>query len=238
MFGMNKPRSFDTDNRGFLQVAEIFPTLQGEGPFSGRRAVFVRLTGCNLRCWFCDTSWDDDNDPTMRVDDIATTVFSFAKSNDDVVVITGGEPLRQDIAPLVEILTTQGHTVQIETAGTFVRACIAWDGVHVVVSPKIAYVAQPFKNRRNVTWKYVLSADAVAADGLPAGSIQRLPDGTLGGGDVARPPAHVKPSQVYIQPCDEKDPEKYARNVAAVRDSALRFGYIASVQLHKLLGVE
>lgn len=60
MFGQNTPRR--RESGGLLQVQDVFYTIQGEGPFAGRTAVFIRLTGCNLRCWFCDTVWGDDSD--------------------------------------------------------------------------------------------------------------------------------------------------------------------------------
>ena len=74
MHGKNKVAK-RTDNPQSLQVHEIFHTIQGEGPFSGRPAVFIRLSGCNLRCWFCDTEWDDDNDPFLSPDEIMKQII-------------------------------------------------------------------------------------------------------------------------------------------------------------------
>jgi len=74
-----------------LQVEEIFYTLQGEGPFAGRPAVFVRLAGCPLRCQWCDTQFDTGlSKPRMRVDDIMREVQRHAAAIATLVVITGG----------------------------------------------------------------------------------------------------------------------------------------------------
>ncbi len=108
-----------------LVVSEVFgPTWQGEGPSLGRRAGFVRLGRCGLRCTFCDTPYTwrwDDHDPaveltTRPVDDIVAQVRSM---NVGLVVITGGEPLLQQshLPPLLRSLRHDGCAIEIETAG-------------------------------------------------------------------------------------------------------------------------
>lgn len=102
-----------------MLISEIFYSLQGEGTHTGTPSVFIRTSGCNLRCAWCDTpyaSWDPEG--------IARTTGSILAECGpwevvEHVVITGGEPLLQrDLPELVEALKDRGHLVTIETAGT------------------------------------------------------------------------------------------------------------------------
>lgn len=104
-----------------MRVAEIFQSIQGEGEYEGTPSVFVRLSGCNLRCWFCDTSytsWRPEGEQRAW-----QSVLDEARAFDcRHVVITGGEPLLQrDVVPLSKALGERGHFVTIETAGTVLR---------------------------------------------------------------------------------------------------------------------
>jgi 7-carboxy-7-deazaguanine synthase len=104
-----------------VRIAEIFHSIQGEGEFTGTPSVFVRTTGCNLRCWFCDTpytSWNPEG--TRRTwRDVLDEVLRYDCEH---VVITGGEPMLQpEIVPLSESLATNHRHVTIETAGTVYR---------------------------------------------------------------------------------------------------------------------
>ena len=96
-----------------MRVNEIFHSLQGEGHFTGMPAIFVRLSGCNLKCDFCDT----DHQPysEMTEESIVARVSAYNATH---VVITGGEPTMQLTATLVEMLHAAGKYVQIETNGT------------------------------------------------------------------------------------------------------------------------
>jgi 7-carboxy-7-deazaguanine synthase len=115
--------AFDPDNRSAdkLRIAEIFASIQGEGKWLGTPSVFVRISGCNLRCGWCDTpyaSWEPEG-PVLAVDEILRQVEEFAIEH---VVVTGGEPMLFDaIVPLTEELEKRGKTITIETAGTIYR---------------------------------------------------------------------------------------------------------------------
>ena len=104
-----------------LRIAEIFHSIQGEGIWAGIPSTFVRVSGCNLRCVWCDTpyaSWKPEG-PTVGLDEIVTEV---ASQNIDHVVVTGGEPMLFD--PIVELsarLRQMGKIITIETAGTIYR---------------------------------------------------------------------------------------------------------------------
>lgn len=96
-----------------MRVNEIFYSLQGEGFYSGTPAVFVRFSGCNLNCSFCDTRHDDYAD--MTEDEIMYEVSKYPACH---IVITGGEPALQITASLVGRLHAAGKYVQMETNGT------------------------------------------------------------------------------------------------------------------------
>lgn len=118
-----------------MKVAEIFYSVQGEGMLVGVPSVFVRTSGCNLRCTWCDTpytSWAPEG-VDMTVEQIATEVQRHGASH---VVVTGGEPMiAPGIADLTERLKAQGQHITIETAAT-VAAAVACDLMSI--SPKLA----------------------------------------------------------------------------------------------------
>lgn len=239
MFGKNIPRK--REHGDHLQFREVFYTIQGEGPFAGRPATFIRLTGCNLRCYFCDTVWDDDNDewlPSRELGDLARQV---SPPHSTLAVITGGEPMRQTLGPLIHRLHECGFSdVQIETSGSFWQDCVLWPGVTTVISPKTSKVNPNFREYdAGFCWKYVLAAsDVDGSDGLPSGSMQRTGNG-IGGGAPARPPADAaQQGRVFLQPMDEYDDAKNLANTRAVAASAMTFGYNAGLQMHKYLKVE
>jgi 7-carboxy-7-deazaguanine synthase len=98
-----------------LQINEIFYSIQGESTHTGRPCVFVRLTGCNLRCRWCDTAYAFYEGRRMTVEEVAAAVTAYGC---DLVEITGGEPLLQDaVYPLIDALLRAGDTVMIETSG-------------------------------------------------------------------------------------------------------------------------
>ena len=86
-----------------LWVHSIFPTIQGEGIFAGVPAVFLRLGGCNLQCPFCDTDYTEGSE-WMQGDQIVYLVRFFMPRKANLVVITGGEPMRQKLGPLIKTL--------------------------------------------------------------------------------------------------------------------------------------
>lgn len=148
-----------------LLVAELFVSLQGEGPSCGQQASFVRLSRCNLSCPRCDTpyTWDWSRfDPRaesrrMGCEEIARWVLDRPA---ELVVITGGEPLLQQerLVPLVAVLGAAGRRVEVETNGTIipcpelVEAVDGWN-----VSPKLAsFAALDDAGRR-------INADALTA---------------------------------------------------------------------------
>ncbi|MDX2073737.1 MAG: 7-carboxy-7-deazaguanine synthase QueE [Alphaproteobacteria bacterium] len=200
-----------------LAVKSIFPTLQGEGPHAGVPAVFVRLGGCNLACDFCDTDFENFADMelaaiTMEVKKQAGALFRLA-------VITGGEPLRQNIAPLCEALIAEGFTVQIETNGTLYRPLP--DAVQIVCSPK--NTGQGYPPIREDLLERITALKYIISDSHP--HYRDVPEA---------PSPHIP---VYVQPMDEYDAQKNAANLARATQLAMAHGLRLSLQLHKIAGI-
>jgi 7-carboxy-7-deazaguanine synthase len=101
-----------------MKVSELFYSIQGEGKLTGVPSVFVRASGCNLRCTWCDTpyaSWDPEGDD-IAVDEIVRRVGEYEARH---VVLTGGEPMiMPDVEALAAALDERGHHVTVETAAT------------------------------------------------------------------------------------------------------------------------
>ncbi len=118
-----------------MKIVEIYRSVQGEGRLTGTPSVFVRASGCNLRCWFCDTphaSWQPEG-TDHSVDEIIAQVEEWDSTH---VVLTGGEPmLFAELLPLAEQLRGQGRHVTVETAGT-IYLPVACDLMSI--SPKLA----------------------------------------------------------------------------------------------------
>ncbi len=118
-----------------MRIAEIYRSRQGEGFLTGADSVFVRTSGCNLRCWYCDTpyaSWQPEGED-LAVHEILARVETLEARH---VVLTGGEPmLFAEMLPLAEELRRRGLHITIETAGTLYLP-VACDLMSI--SPKLA----------------------------------------------------------------------------------------------------
>jgi len=125
-----------TEMKDGLPVNELFYSLQGEGKVAGMPSVFVRTSGCNLRCWFCDsfhTSWEPTH-AWLDVDAVIDRVTDYKKANH--VVVTGGEPLLHDeTTELLDRLSDAGYHTTVETNGTIYHDT----SIDLVsISPKLA----------------------------------------------------------------------------------------------------
>lgn len=228
---------------GSLAVHSVFQTIQGEGPFAGHAALFIRLYGCNLQCPWCDTDYTSQQE-RMSLDALVNTVYAYEQKTLSaygdtlypLVVITGGEPFRQNISPGVrELLTRCRVRVQIETNGVLYPVDFPWGHprLTVVCSPKTARI-HPETARRVDAYKYVIEAGRVAADGLPTTALGH----DLGKAEhVARPPESWN-GPIYIQPMDAKDEETNARNARVCAELVMRHRrYILGFQMHKYMGL-
>ncbi len=115
-----------------LPLMEQYYTLQGEGFYTGRPAVFIRLAGCDVGCVWCDVkeSWDEKAHPLVSINTIVDDVL---KTGCKFVVLTGGEPTMYNLSFLTTALKTHGMEIAIETSGTNpLRGELSW----VTFSPK------------------------------------------------------------------------------------------------------
>jgi len=190
-------------------INEIFYSLQGEGFHVGRPAVFVRFSGCNLRCPFCDTDYRAFT--MMSDEDIVREASAFPSH---FVVLTGGEPSLFVTDDLVAKLHDAGFYVAVETNGTHAlptHDTIDW----VTLSPKDAFCPHA-----HVVLTKVDEVKVVFANGNPEAYLRI-------------PAAHY-----FLQPCDVGDAERNAENVkACVAYCKAHPQWRLSLQVHKLLGI-
>lgn len=219
MKGTNPIRPPVSDDGSELGVKSIFPTLQGEGPYVGIPSIFVRLGGCNLACNFCDTMFEEFE--TMKAEDVAARVAELAADLVKLVVITGGEPMRQNIALLCEMLVAKGFVVQVETNGTLYREL--HKDVEIVCSPKNAngqyYPLRPDLLARLSAIKFLISESNENYGYVP---------------DVGQKEYDIP---VYVQPMDEEDDAKNTANYEFANKLAEAGGYQLSLQMHKIWGI-
>lgn len=245
MFGKN-PVSPKRDTSPLFLVHSIFYTIQGEGPFSGLPAIFVRLGGCNLKCHFCDTDFAVENSVEVSVQELCMRIKSM-NPDCDFIVLTGGEPMLQNLSLLIGyIAENMQHisTVQIETAGTVWPEGfedimqLEYPENHIVVSPKTPKV-HPKVFEWAMAWKYVVSATDTHDNGLPTQSTQSVIPIHQ---ELARPPGEEDEvyvaHEVYLSPMDEQDALKNEANMEFARDQCLQYGHRLSLQIHKIIRVE
>lgn len=221
-----------------LDVHSVFYTIQGEGPFCGWPCVFVRLAGCNLQCPSCDTDYTKGRIPAFPIDSLTSLVCdSFPSSfpiDRRLVVITGGEPFRQNITPFVRALQDQNIHVQVETNGTMAPSPeLPENGrLTIVCSPKTGVVNKDL-HPHIYAYKYVLDHKDIQQDGLPFAALNH-PVGPKG---LARPHEGFD-GPVYLQPMDPKNDAQYLENVNSVKSSCMKNGFILQLQVHKIINVE
>lgn len=227
-----------TSRTDVLSVHSVFYTIQGEGPFCGTPAVFIRLAGCNLQCPACDTDYTSQRSD-RTVNDLVREVRTIHHTIEPgLVVITGGEPFRQNISQLLHALVSKGYFVQIETNGSLEPSDYPYStvpdiraGAYIVVSPKAGKV-HPKIAERACCYKYVMNAkDVDTEDGLPTRALghacRRL----------ARPIRDYN-RVVYLQPQDDKNEQANNANLQAVIKSCMDYGYTLQLQVHKIIGME
>lgn len=201
-----------------LNVIEIFKSIQGEGPYVGMPATFIRLAGCPVKCEWCDTNYTDG---VKRMEE-ADIIGAVSELGEGMVVFTGGEPLIQSIGILAHYFEFHmAREVHIETSGAMEGLIAPPPSAKIVCSPKTEVLSPSVKNA--VAWKYVVGLDMtiMEEDGLPMG--------------LARP---LNDAPIYIQPLwDDDIVERHANSMLAV-DIVQKHGYRLSLQIHKYLGIE
>jgi len=216
------------NQEGALDVVSVFSTIQGEGPFTGTPATFVRLAGCNLRCVHCDTDYTRHRQemPILRL------LNEVRHHKNRLVVLTGGEPFRQNIGPFVRLLKKHMYRVQIETNGTLPPYTPEYRWSVNIVDSIVCSPKTPLVNKVLIkyvdAWKYVLEHDHVdPKDGLPTSVL----------GAPIRPCRPKNRTEVFVQPADDQDAKRNQANIAAALKVCMEHGYRLSLQTHKILGL-
>lgn len=225
MFGQNPIRKPVLISDNFFDVQEIFSTIQGEGPFAGTSSVFIRLGGCNLACKFCDTEFESFERITLdEIIDRVKKADICQKSTTEkrLIVITGGEPLRQPIERLCELLIGLNYQVQIETNGTLYKKL--HKSVSIICSPK--NTGTGYKNIREdllpriSAFKFLISKSNTLYQNVE---------------DVGQKKYKIP---VYIQPMDEYNEQKNKENLDFAVKLVMQNSYKLSLQLHKYIGIK
>lgn len=194
-----------------MRVNEIFHSLQGEGYNSGTPAVFIRFSGCNLQCPFCDTQHESGTEMTEQ--EVVEAVKHLAPCS-SLVVITGGEPALQLTASLVDALHEIGKRVAVETNGTLpLPPNVDW----ITLSPKSAWLgdeAMPVLTRADeLKVLYDGSHDPSAFDFIAA-------------------------TYRFLQPIDTGDANRNATLMQQAADYCLQHPqWRLSLQIHKILNI-
>ncbi|MCC7259493.1 MAG: 7-carboxy-7-deazaguanine synthase QueE [Alphaproteobacteria bacterium] len=225
MHGKNPKRGLLKGDGSVLEVKHIFATIQGEGPYAGHPAVFIRLGGCNLACEFCDTDFEDYQ--PMALESLLSKVLELSVNAQntrvcDLVVITGGEPFRQPIEKLCNLLLGANFRVQIETNGTLYRPVDA--RVDIVCSPK--HTGQGYAPLREDLLDRVTAMKFIISE--RDADYGTVADVGIGGRAIP----------IYVQPMDEHDEAQNRRNCEYTARLAQAHGYRLSMQLHKIIGIE
>ena len=219
-----------------LWIAETFAgTIQGEGPSAGTPAIFIRTSGCNLTCRWCDTpyTWDRARfdiraERTRR--SVADLTSWAAGYPEPLAVLTGGEPLMQQRAliPLARALAGMGKRVEIETNGTYPPATeLTGLGVHFNVSPKLATAGVPAVR--------AIRPDALAAFAATPNRVFKFVVSDLS--DLSQVDALVTAyglTGVWVMP-EGTTPSKVINGMRDLVPAVARRGYRISPRLHVLM---
>ncbi len=218
-----------------LPVAEIFASLQGEGLWMGVPSTFVRASGCNLRCVWCDTpyaSWHPEG-ASVSVEDVLAKIGEFGLRH---VVLTGGEPmLFPGMLTLAERLKEAGHVLTVETAGTLDRP-IACDLMSI--SPKLAHSTPPgdWAERHEAT-RFQPETIRSLLDRYPEHQLKFVVNPESGDEDFAeilailQAIAPVAPERVLLMP-EGTDSDTLRRRERQLIETCLRYGWRLAPRAH------
>lgn len=137
----------------FMKINEIFNSIQGEGPYTGTPATFLRLSGCNLNCKFCDTNHEQKQELSINM--VKNIIYeNMEKHRTQILVITGGEPLLQ-YNELKQLIQQLNCPVQIETNGTIMKVPL---NACYIISPKkdIEKIFKFYKNYDKTYFKFII----------------------------------------------------------------------------------
>lgn len=214
-----------------LLVSEIFDSIQGEGPSTGRPSTFLRLGLCNLRCAWCDTpytwKWDEfsmsEELRQMSIDEVASRVGHCSN-----LVITGGEPLlqRDAMAALLQRVETR---VEVETAGTLGPDALVDHVAQWNVSPKLASSMNPLEKR----WVPDALGELMALEGAVLKLVIGSPD-DLEEAETLIARLGIEPARVWLMP-EGTDAETLRERALDLVPVCTERGYNLSTRLQVLL---
>jgi 7-carboxy-7-deazaguanine synthase len=235
-----------------ILVTSTFFTVQGEGPFAGRPAVFVRTAGCNFGnkshfCRFCDSAFEFDKGKLYSPEALLDEVRSLSPDFKVILVITGGEPtLQHNLIKFMELAQPYFRAIQIETNGTqssfFEKLLNSHvSHLHTVVSPKASYVASAYAlpNSRVLgaarAFKFVVEADETSPH-------HRVPEWAFSNRKNYGYELYVSPMAVYLKSYEGEvssiwedgliDKEATAKNYAYAAKYAMEHDCLLSLQTH------
>jgi 7-carboxy-7-deazaguanine synthase len=200
-----------------LRVNTIYRTIQGEGHHTGKPVILVRLQGCRINCEFCDTK--DALDPRggewLTPEELMAAIWSVREGyRTDTILLTGGEPLEQNLDPFLKLVNYRDWGIHLETNGNLpmtdmTRRHFTW----VTLSPKVGYPVCPpiAKNADELKWLVGGPQD-----------IQGLLNYLV----------HYPTPFVFVQPISNELPN----SLEIAYEAALRYNWGLSVQTHKLIG--
>jgi 7-carboxy-7-deazaguanine synthase len=237
-----------------IKLNEVFETIQGEGSRTGIASVFIRLQGCDVGCGWCDTknTWafqekkltdftkisnkqqSDDAYCIVAEEDLVDYIIATFKAKH--IVITGGEPLLQDIKLLTTILLTHGYNIQIETSGT--QPIDLDDRIWVTLSPKLNVPLD--KNLLQVAYNTMKINRSLTNKILADGTIERaneikMPIGKLADIKLLQDlisQYNIAPNKILLQPISQ--------SVSATKlcmQQAIINNWRVSLQIHKYINI-
>lgn len=225
-------------NIAYLSVHSIFHTIQGEGIFSGNAAIFIRLFGCNLQCTGCDTDYTSKNTIVSAQELISKIIEIRKNTNCNLIIITGGEPLRQEIA-LTEFIkksVDSGFIIQIETNGTYplsgIRKSVNHENLYICVSPKISSIKKDIYNNSSFL-KIVVPFDESRGI-LGLGFMPEIDLSEL------KSPLFIHPEDMHNEELNKQSIQKALNYFLKLNANPLSIGKDIrfGLQIHKYIGVE
>lgn len=196
------------------RINEIFYSLQGEGRNTGRAAIFIRFSGCNLKCYFCDTDFASYRE--LTAEEILEAIAPYPAR---VVVLTGGEPTLQADEELIDLLHTHGYYVAMESNGTNeAPKNIDW----LTISPKEKVRVKEANEVKCI----FTDEDAMIYNAAHDKTPELISD------------CGIRAEYYYLQPCDVGDPAQNAEITSACIDYIKQHPrWRLSLQTHKLLKI-
>lgn len=202
-----------------LKINEIFQSIQTEGPLADTPATFIRLSGCNLSCDFCDTEHEKVNQLIAQkelVDHICVM------GDTELIVITGGEPFLQDFSELVHGLLSAGYYVQVETNGSVKPH----ENFNSRMLNMMIIVCSPKTGIHEDMWPLLHSIKLLCSSSTKEAQISTL-----------RATCKREGIELFLQPTMGGSKEEESANIARTVELCIATNCKFSLQYHKLIGI-